>query len=276
MRMIPIVFAISAVFAQNVEFDVASVKPAASAPFDGRLSISGPAAEQIGFEGGPGSKTPGRIHYSGVSLKMILLRAYGMRPYQISGPAWMETERYDIDAKYPPGTKLEDFRLMLQKLLGDRFHLVLHRETREMTRYRLVIAKGGPKLSPAQKQPEYKDDEERKAASQKQAKAYLEAMMRRPHTGPFHSLSQPSGTMAKLAESLSWYLDRPVTDYTGLEGSYSYRLEWSPDEPAAAAENSLPSIIAAVQEQLGLKLEPEKGPVEVLVIERAEKTPVMN
>jgi uncharacterized protein (TIGR03435 family) len=156
--MILIAFAISAAFAQQAEFDVASVKPALNAPFGGRFSVSGPVAEAIGFEGGPGSKTPGRIHYSGVSLKMILVRAYGMRPYQISGPGWMDTERYDIDAKYPAETNPENFGLMLQKLLVDRFHLVLHRETRQLSRYRLVVAKGGPKLSPAQKLPEYKDD----------------------------------------------------------------------------------------------------------------------
>lgn len=252
------------------------MKPAANAPFGGRFPIPGPIAETIGFAGGPGSKTPGRIHYSGVSLKMILARAYGMRPYQISGPGWMETERYDIDAKYPADTKPEEFRLMLQTLLTDRFKLVLHRETQEMSRFRLVVAKGGPKLSPAKKLPEYKDDEERRAAMQKQVKANMEAMMRRPHSGPFRSLGQSDATMAKLAENLSGYVDRPVTDDTGLEGSYSFSLEWSPDESAPAGDNSLPSIFSAVQEQLGLKLDPEKGPVEFLVIERAEKKPVAN
>jgi uncharacterized protein (TIGR03435 family) len=274
--MILIAFAISAAFAQQTEFDVASVKPAVNAPFGGRFSISGPVAEGIGFEGGPGSKTPGRIHYSGVSLKMILVRAYGMRPYQISGPGWMDTERYDIDAKYPVETNPEDFRRMLQKLLVDRFHLMLHRETREMSRYRLIVAKGGPKLSPAQKLPEYKDDAERKAAMLKQVMANMEAIKRRPGTGSSRRFGQASATMAKLAENLSGYVDRQVTDDTGLEGSYSFSLEWSPDESAAAVENSLPSIFTAVQEQLGLKLEPEKGPVEFLVIEHAEKTPAVN
>jgi uncharacterized protein (TIGR03435 family) len=276
MRVIVFLFAISVAVAQTVEFDVASVKPAASAPLDGRLQLSGHIAEMIGFEGGPGSKTPGRIHYTGVNLKMILVRAYGMRPYQISGPAWMETERYDIDAKYPAETTPDQFRLMLQSLLAARFHLAVHRETREMSRYRLVVAKNGPKLSPAQKLPEYKDDEERKADMQKQAKANLEAMMRRPHSGPSRSFGQKSATLAKLAENLSGYVDRPVTDDTGLEGVYSFSLEFSPNESPGDAENSLPSIFVAVQEQLGLKLEPEKGPVEFLVIDRAEKTPVAN
>ncbi|HEY1336604.1 MAG TPA: TIGR03435 family protein [Bryobacteraceae bacterium] len=276
MRIILALLAITAASAQRLEFEVASVKPSVNAPFGGNVPIPGPVAESMGFEGGPGSQTPGRIHYSGVTLKMILVRAYATRPYQISGPGWMETERYDIDAKYPAETKAEEFRLMLQTLLAERFHLAVHRETREMSRYRLVVAKGGPKLSPAQKLPEYKDDEERKAAMQKQTRANMEAMMRRPHSGPYRRFGSLNATMAKLAENLSGYVDRPVTDDTGLEGSYSYTLEWSPEPSAAAVENSLPSIFAAVQEQLGLKLEPEKGPVEFLVIDRAEKTPVVN
>jgi uncharacterized protein (TIGR03435 family) len=156
MRVLLVAFAISAVFAQNVEFEVASVKRARNAPLDGRYPISGLIAEQIGFEGGPGSKTPGRIHYSGVSLKMILVRTYGIRPYQITGPGWMDSERYDIDARYPAETRPEEFRLMLQNLVTDRFQVVLHREKREISRYRLVIARGGPKLSPPQKLPEFK------------------------------------------------------------------------------------------------------------------------
>jgi uncharacterized protein (TIGR03435 family) len=272
MRLILVAFAISAAFAQHVEFEVASVKPAINAPFGGGLPNSVPVAEILGFEGGPGSKTPGRIHYSGVTLKMILVRAYAMRPYQILGPGWMDTERYDIDAKYPVETKAEEFGLMLQTLLAERFHLALHRETREMSRYRLVIARrGGPKLSPPQKQPEYKDDEERKAAMEKQTRARMEAMMSRPHSGPYRSMGHVNSTMARLAESISGYVDRPVTDDTGLEGTYSWSLEWSPGESA-----DMPSIFAALQEQLGLKLEPAKGPVEFLVIEHAEKTPVAN
>lgn len=234
-------------------------------------------AEKFGFEGGPGSKTPGRIHYSGVNLKMILVRAYGMRPYQILGPGWIETELYQIDARYPADTKPEEFRLMLQALLTDRFHLVVHRETRETPLYRLVVAKGGPKLSPARKPPaEYKDDEERKAALAQIMRANMQAMRRMPHSGSFRSLGQESATMATLAENLSAYADRPVIDGTGIEGVYSFSLEWSLDESAPAGDNSLPSIFGALQEQLGLKLEPGKGPLEFLVIDRAEKRPVEN
>lgn len=199
-----------------------------------------------------------------------------MRPYQITVPGWMETERYDIGARCPAETKPKEFRLMLQNLVTDRFHLVLRRETREVSRYRLIVAKDGPKLSQPKKLPEYKYEEERKAAAEKQARAQMDAMMRRPHSGPSRSFSMARATMAKLAENLSGYMDRPVTDDTGLDGAYSFSLESSPDKPAAAGDNSLPSIFIAVQQQLGLKLMPGKGPVEFLVIERADKTPEAN
>jgi uncharacterized protein (TIGR03435 family) len=277
MRMILVAFAISAAFAQHPEFEVASVKRAVDVPFGGRIPISGPLAERLGFEGGPGSNTPGRIHYHGVSLKMLLARAHGMRAYQISGPNWIETERYDIDAKYPADTQPEEFRLMLQNLLADRFRLVLHRETRQMARYRLVVAKDGPKLSPPRKLPEYKGDDERFAAMKADMEANREVRRRSPYSGASRGFREASATMTKLAQDLAGQLDRPVTDDTGLEGWYSFQLEWSPNELGTdAGETSLPSIFVALQQQLGLKLEPEKGPVEFLVIDRGEKTPLPN
>jgi uncharacterized protein (TIGR03435 family) len=142
-----------------------------------------------------------------------------------------------------------------------------------MGRYRLVVAKDGPKLSPPRKLPEYKDDDERIAAM----KANMEARRRRPYSGASRSFGEASATMTKLAQDLAGYLDRPVTDDTGLEGSYSFDLEWSPDESGTdAGETSLPSIFVAVQLQLGLKLEPEKGPVEFLVIDHIERVPTEN
>src|SRR5579883_3069846 len=164
MRMLLIAFAVCGAFAQNAEFEVASVKRAVNAPPGAQIALPASVAETIGFEGGPGSKTPGRIRYSGVSLKMILMRAYGLPPNQITGPGWMDTERYDVEARYPAETKPEDFRLMLQRLVADRFQMAAHREIREASRYRLVIAKGGPKLSPPKELPKYKDDKERNAA----------------------------------------------------------------------------------------------------------------
>ena len=277
MRIILVAFAISAAFAQHAEFEVASVKPTEDVPLGGRIPLSGPLAE-IGFQGGPGSNTPGRIHYSGVTLQMLLARAYEMQPYQISGPNWIETERYVIDAKYPANTQTEEFCLMLQSLLADRFRLLLHRETRQMARYRLLVAKDGPKLSPPRKLPEYKDDDEALAALKATMEARKEERRSRPYSGPSRGFGEASATMTKLAKDLAGFLDRPVTDDTGLEGLYSFHLEWSPDQTGTndPGETSLPSIFVAVQKQLGLKLEPEKGPVKFLVIDEGRKTPVAN
>src|SRR3954464_13945626 len=117
-------------------FEVASVKPASpDAAGRGMPALSGPADEMMRFKGGPGSNSPGRIDYSGVTLKMLLKRAYNVKPDQISGPGWLDTERFDIAAKLPPGTNMESLRLMLQDLLTERFQMRLHRETRTLPVY---------------------------------------------------------------------------------------------------------------------------------------------
>ncbi len=277
-----IALSISAASAQTPadapEFEVASVKLAANPPFGGPASISGPMAEMMGFNGGPGSKDPGRLTCTGVTLKMLLVRAYKVRPYQVVGPSWMETARFDITAKIPPNTKDEAFQLMLQKLLTERFGIELHREVKELPQYRLTVGKGGAKLAPAEAIPEYKDEAERMAAMQKQMAERM-AVMRRGTTamGSQRSTHLSSATVAKFAETLSNYLDHPVRDMTGLEGLYAFNLNWVPDDGQPAADGSSgPSMAAALQEQLGLKLEVVKGPVELLVIDKAEKTPIEN
>ena len=118
--------------------------------------------------GGPGTKDPGRINYSGVTLKMLLKRAYDIGPEQISGPDWLDSERYDIMATVAAGTTPEQFRLMLQNLVAERFELRQHRETKTLAVYLLIVAKNGPKLEAPETVPEYKDDEEGRAATRKQ------------------------------------------------------------------------------------------------------------
>ncbi|SPE39036.1 conserved hypothetical protein [Candidatus Sulfopaludibacter sp. SbA3] len=234
-------------------------------------------AERIGFNGGPGSKDPGRITYTGVSLKMLLVRAYKIRPFQLVGPGWLESARFDLTAKVPPNTKDDECRLMLQKLLTDRFRIELHRETKELLQYRLTVAKGGHKLPPAEETPEYKDVAERMAAMQKQNAARMAAMSRAGSTGPQNSTHMSSATVATFAETLSSYLECPVKDMTGVDGLHAFTLVWAPDNaPATVDGPSGPSMAVALQEQLGLKLETAKGPVELLVIDKAEKSPIEN
>ena len=266
-------------------FEVASVKPVApDGPTRGMLPLG--VVEQIGFRGGPGSKNPGRIDYSGVTLKMLLARAYNLRPEQISGSGWLDTQRYEIVAKLPPGTDAERLRLMLQGLLTERFQIRLHRENKTSPVYYLTIAKNGPKLKSAEKLAAYEDDEERVAAMREKASNALAAMMRGGKLGNRRSFHLPSATTARFAETLSSYLDRPVKDRTQLDGLYAFTLDWVPDrvQPmgsigGAGAVNdapSGPSVFVAIQEQLGLKLQPEKDQIEVLVIDKVEKSPTSN
>jgi len=119
------------------QFEVASVKPAA--PQAGRGMMRG-------MRGGPGTPDPTRITYTNATLTMLLTMAYNVKRYQITAPAWFDSEGYDITAKIPEGTPMAQFRVMLQNLLAERFKVVLHKESKELPSYNLVVAKGGPKL----------------------------------------------------------------------------------------------------------------------------------
>ena len=122
----------------SLTFDVASIRPAQLPKPDaqGRIFMRGPS-------GGPGTKDPGRINYPYTTLKSILMTAYNVKNYQISGPGWLDSEHFDITATMPPETTREQFQIMLQNLLRDRFQMVIHREKKELPLYSLVVTKAG-------------------------------------------------------------------------------------------------------------------------------------
>jgi uncharacterized protein (TIGR03435 family) len=138
---------------------------------------------------------------------------------------------------------------LLQSLLADRFHLQIHRDMKEMPVYALVPGKNGPKLKP----------------SLPDAKASASA-----RSGPVNAIMFSKASMAQFASTLSGFADRPVLDKTGLTGAYDLKLQWS-DDSQAAQDSGAPSLFTAVQEQLGLKLEAQRSPVEVLIIDQAER-----
>jgi uncharacterized protein (TIGR03435 family) len=187
--------------------------------------------------------------------------AYRVDAREIAGgPAWMETDEYDIEAVAGEGVQVNDqLQAMLQKLLADRFQLTLHREQRTLSVYALTVAKGGSKL---------------KAAEAGGRGASCE------HMGV---CSFRSVTLAHFVRWLAYVvLDRPVVDKTWMVGTFDFNLRWTPDEsqfsavglraPAAADNpNAPPPLFEAIEEQLGLKLEPEKMPAEVLVIDKVER-----
>jgi bla regulator protein blaR1 len=273
-------FSSGAAFAQQAaqpQFEVASIKP--SDPNDRRMM----------FRMMPG----GAINLHGVTLKALVQQAYDVREFQISGgPGWIGADKYDIIAKPENAsgeapsdprqlsdeqrkTYQEQTRLRLQALLADRFQLKIHRETKELPVYALVVAKNGPKLK------------ENSATSDGLGKG----MMR---TSPGQLVGQQVG-LAFLAQDLAQRLGRTVLDRTGLKGTYDFELNFAPEpgrggafggpgdgapppgagpglikEPPPPDPNG-PTIFTALQEQLGLKLESEKGPVDIIVVDHVEK-----
>jgi len=202
------------------------------------------------------------------SVKTLIAAAYNLNPHAIAGgPPWIESERFDITAKTPGDTRpnLDQQMAMLRRLLTDRFQLTFHREPREMSIFALTIAKGGPKLK----------------LTTLSADSFPQ--------GPPPLIFVVSPDIVRLparyatAAEFAWVLQRatldyPVVDRTGLTARYDFDLEFAPDETVFGGalgkgpeEPTKPGLLAAVQQQLGLKLEATKGPVDVLVIDRATR-----
>lgn len=195
-----------------------------------------------------------RYTATNVTLVQLLRAAYGVQEFQIAGqPRWAEVDRFDIDARIEQGARLTDWPLMLQALLAERFKLAFHREERTASVYALVVAKGGPKLTAA--------DKSRCPAAN--------------GCGFDATPTQIVGTsvaMPQLAIRLSRSIGTIVIDRTGLPGLFDLTLEWPADDRfVGRGASANPAIFTAIQEQLGLRLEPSKAPVETLVIDRAER-----
>jgi uncharacterized protein (TIGR03435 family) len=226
--------------------------------------------------------------------------------YQLEGPPSIESDRFDIDAKIPPGTTNEQFNLMLQNLLVERFGLVVHRETREVPIYELVVAKGGLKMKAPEKPPAGAQAESPVAPGSSPPAPHLTnnkdgmpefppgtpGMFGMPTAGGGLWLTARMQTIARLLSMLQFQIGRPVVDKTGLTGIYDFNLRYAyiPTgvEPgvavrAAAAPTGLdsandagPDLFSAIESQLGLKLESKKGPVEFVVVDRVNRTPTEN
>jgi len=269
---------------QTLQFEVASIK----------LNKSGDGRVMIGMQPG------GRFTASNVTVRMLIRNAYQLQDSQmIGGPDWMATERYDINAKaeegavggpQPPLGQPGPIQLMLRSLLADRFKLAAHNEEKEMPIFALVLNRPDGKLGPQLT----KSDVDCAALLGRGRGAA-------PPTPPQPGQRMPCGIqigfgnmvvgaapMSQVAASLSQFAGRIVVDKTGLPGSYDMNLTWTPDNlpqrPPGAPEPLVngvpidpngPSLFTAVQEQLGLKLDSQKSPIKVLVIDRLEH-PVEN
>jgi len=204
-----------------------------------------------------GSK--GQIVFTNSPLHRLVERAYDVKPYQVIGPEWMDNIRFDISAKYPPDTKPADRATMLRTLLEDRFKLAAHRETREMAGYVLVVAKGGCKLKPVEPG----------------------GSSTNTNGGLITTLSAKKASMEQLAAIVSRELGEVVIDRTGLDGVYDFELRWTKDDSKSATTDSgpsepLPTLPVALQDALGLRLQAQKVPVEVIVVDHLERMPIEN
>ncbi len=251
------------------EFEVASIKPAA------------PDQRGMFILPGPG----GGIRVTNMTLKELIVMAYRIQPFQISGgPPWLDSLHYDIIAKPETKPKRSEIWLMLQSLLADRFQLTVRRETRELPVYALVMArkdgKPGPGLTAAKEGICTPPDPTRLPPPPDPGKP-PELSCGQMMMSPKH-LTAISVPVANIIPMLSRLLGRTIIDKTGLTAKFDISMDWTPDVGQAMqlppdmpkpspSDVSAPSIFTALQEQLGLKLESQKGPVEIFVIERAEK-----
>lgn len=232
-----------------------------STPF--AQALSGMAS----MRGGPGTKDPEGFYFENARLKLIIETAYGLIPSRVFGPAWIDETRYDIAGKIPKGASHEDLLVMLRNLLRERIGLHCHRETRQLPIYRLRLAKTGQLSSsdvPSKSSCRFVDPVDLK----KVETPWVTHIQCRHIT--------MSDFAAELAHSLSReYIDRPVSDATGLAGAYDFDLRWV-GPSTVPLSHSYGTIFEEIDRQLGLKLEPSRGPVEVLVVDAASRVPIEN
>jgi uncharacterized protein (TIGR03435 family) len=232
LRLFALLVASNALAQPPLRFEVAVVRPTTAAP--------GAGTSVNLYEGG-------RVRIVNEPVKLLVRMAFQLQDSQIvGGPPWLESDRYDIEAKTGRPEKISPDQMpqLMQDLLIDRFHLKFHRETREIPVYALTVAKGGPKLKPSSEG---------------------EAAGMNTHPGSKTSQAVATGmTMDLLAKYVGNRVGRIVLDKTGLSSAYDFTLEWAPDSAADAIAPSLPT---ALHEQLGLRLDSQKAPVDVLMID---------
>jgi len=251
-------------------FEVASVKP------------SGPKSVR-GSSGGPGTSDPGRYTFGSATLEGFIAIAYHVDYFQISSKVPLDEQRFDLVAKLPEGTTREQFRVMMQNLLAERFHLKVHMLSKEFAAYELVVAKGGPKL---------KEAAPGNAAAPRSSTddGFPDLPPNRPGMASHHTMRggyevvrmrAQREPVSQLADFLPTPDNRPVVDKTGLTGKYDFTLEFTLDRQGASRDEDAqlpvaPSLFTALQQQLGLQLVDKKIPFDVVVVDSVDKLPTEN
>lgn len=244
----PLVVLAMSSLARGQEFEVASIKP--------NKSASGSSST---------NSDQGRLTASNVSLRNFIVMAYGVKDYQVEGPDWLNSERFDVVAKFPEALPKDRdkaaamMQSMMQKMLADRFKLTIHRDQKTFSVYALIVGKNGIKFK------EVPDGDQHSQNSNNNH-----------YQGKCVNMPGFAGFLARR-------MDLPVLDFTGLKGYYDLTLDWVPEarKPGdgtgdSSSDSSGPTLLMAVQEQLGLKLETRKAPIEILIVDHAERVPTEN
>ena len=197
----------------------------------------------------------GQLVVTNLALDRLLQMAFRVSPPEISGPDWLSSVYVDIAAKYPAGSTEADRAGMMETLLEDRFKLAVHRETRQLQGYALVVAKKGFTLQ------RLKDD-----CRQSQGHS----------GGPVESMEARCVSMDTLANRLGVYTATRIENQTGIEGNFAFQLKWSREQPKTTDLDAPPTLFDVLPEVLGLRLQPEKVSVNMIVVDHIERTPTEN
>jgi uncharacterized protein (TIGR03435 family) len=289
------VFAAGQAVSPMPEFEVASVRPAQPPTPGQRFNFSGST-------GGPGTRDPGTFTCHNCPLTLLVTQAYDQKRFQMVADRWMDDLRYDVTAKVPDGATKEQFRLMLQHFLAERFKLATHHESKEMDAYELVIGKNGPKFKESAAEPVNDAAAGPPPAppppgplpKDKDGHVIVPAgatIFESVNGVPWAHMNASRETMDSFVARVSSFLRQPVFDATGLKGKYDFQLTWSPDlagmgvpppppvggeAPPPPLAPDGPTLFGAIQSQLGLKLESRKRQVDMLVLDHAQKVPTEN
>jgi uncharacterized protein (TIGR03435 family) len=295
-------------------FGLAASQPAASARLEFEVASIKAAAPQTGHfpppassRGGPGTSDPALFRCLNCNLSFLITKAFDLQRYQFPGQSSLPDQAFDISATVPAGTTPEQLVVMLQNLLKDRFNLAGHFESKAMQGYELVVAKNGPTLQESK--------EPASSPGANLTDGHAEGDWHSFANGSIHGLTRPGlmffngqakyrgdhQTTGDLARMISAQLAKPVDDRTGLKGNYDFSLSWSDDGSHAASHpagwggfgdhadrggapqgttasdvGSGPTLIGAVQAQLGLKLQSKKATANIFIVDHVDRSPIAN
>lgn len=276
---------------QPLDFEVASIKQAPP-------RTAGAPQGMTGCFGGPGSSDPVRYTCANATVSLMAIQAYELKAYQLRPPASADTTRFNVAAKVPPGATAEQVKVMLRNLLAERFKLAFHYEKTEKQGYALVVAKSGLKMKESVPPATTAEGGAPPPGPVKDADGFVYIPMRNAMSvGRANGLTRWVGNNVPvnyLAGLINTLTGRPVIDSTGLNGKYDFTLTFSSDSavgerlptppPSSLSDDGgiVPldsgglTVFAALDKQLGLRLEPQKVMIDEFVIDHAEKTPVEN